>query len=145
MTDEQNEQNERPADQPQPEQPAEPGPEETPQPELAPPALAAPPPPCPAAPPGPSAPPPNTNTLIIVGWALVAMSFLCCCCGSVFAIPAIILGIIAYSRGDQRGLWIIIAGSVALLYTGGAGIFFGANQDRFQPYLPNNWPIGKPV
>jgi hypothetical protein len=156
--DEQNEQNERPADQPQ-EPPAEPEPVGTPQPEPAQPQVeepappapapvpmpAAPAPPCPVTPPGPCTPPRDTNTLIIVGWVLVAMSFLCCCCGSIFAIPGIILGIIAYSRGDQRGLWIIIAGSVALFYTGGAGIFLGANPHRFQPYFHHGWPIGKPV
>lgn len=160
--DEQNEQNQRPPDQPeeepvddmQPEpaeQPAAPPPVDTPQPEPVQPIAEEPVPPVPVPvptpvpPPGLAAPPQGTGTLIIVGWVLVALSFLCCCCGPVFAIPAIILGVIAYSRGDQRGLWIIIAGAVALFYAGGAGMFFGANPNRV-PYFNNHWPVpGRPV
>lgn len=76
-------------------------------------------------------PPSNTDSLILWGWIFAALSLVCCCCPLVFAVPAIILGAIAYSRGDQRGLWVIIAGVVALILGGALG--FTARTQRWFP------------
>lgn len=99
----------------------------------------------PAAPPqaGPESPSTcqanNTDTLVILGFIMAGLAFIACCCSPIFAIPAIILGATAYSRGDQRGLWVIIIGAIALLFGGGfslLGHFFG----RTIPYVPYGLP-----
>jgi hypothetical protein len=75
-------------------------------------------------PPPPTPRPGDTNTLIILGWVFVGLSlFTCCCCSYIFAPAAAILGGIAYSRGDQRGLPILIIGIVLFLLGGGFWIF----------------------
>ena len=96
-------------------------------------------------PPPPGTPPPSdTNTLIILGWVFIGLSLLtCCCCSYVFGPIAAILGGIAYSRGDQRGLWVLIAGIVVFLLGGGflaASRFYHypAPWDRF-PDIPGPW------
>lgn len=97
----------------------------------------------PVQPPGPPTPPPprETDPYIIWGFVLAGLGLFCCCCPALFAIPSIILGAIAYSRGDQRGLWVIIAGVVALL--GGFGLRFAAAPFRHQwePWVPQGVPI----
>ncbi len=83
--------------------------------------------------------------LITLGWILVVLGFISCCCGPLFSIPGIILGAIAYSRGDQRGLPIIIVGAVALLLGGGANLFWGTS--HWGQRFPHNWriPGGRPI
>lgn len=94
-------------------------------------------------PPGPR-PPSDTNTLIILGWVFIGLSLLtCCCCAWVFAPVAAILGGIAYSRGDQRGLWILIIGIVLFVLGGGflaVGRVYHWPQtwERF-PNIPGPW------
>ena len=91
----------------------------------------------PPSPPVSTAHPSDTNTLIILGWVFVGLSIVCCCCPGVFAIPGIILGIVAYTRGDQRGLWIIIAGVILLLIGGTLGIILRP----YRWYVPyQRWP-----
>ena len=91
-------------------------PEEQPvEPEQAPPSQETVQPPAPEpATPTPSPPAPrDTNTLIIIGWVFIGLSVLtCCCCSWLFGPVAAVLGGIAYSRGDQRGLLILILGIV---------------------------------
>jgi len=96
----------------------------------------------PAPPPGP--PRRDTDNLITLGWILVILGFFFCCCGPLFSIPGIILGAIAYSRGDQRGLPIIIVGAVALLFGGGSNLFWGLH---WGPRMRTPWPLpnGRPV
>jgi uncharacterized membrane protein HdeD (DUF308 family) len=71
----------------------------------------------------------------------VGLGFLACCCGPLFAIPGIILGIVAYSKGDQRGLWIIIVGVVALVVGGGLNAFW-AFSHAWSPYFRHQWMNG---
>ena len=95
----------------EPTEPAPPGPEPAPG--------AAPPPP--TTPSSPIYVPPrsrqDTETLVIVGFVLAGVGLFgcCCCCSPLCSIAAIVLGAIAYSRGDNRGMWVIIAGAVTLL------------------------------
>lgn len=98
-------------------------------------------------PPTPSPPPPSdTNSLIIIGWISVGIGLVgaCCCCSWVFAPLAIVLGAIAYSKGDQRGLWVLIAGIVVLILGGGGTwALFRTNRwpgywDRL-PNIPGPW------
>ena len=125
------EEEKKPEEQPvEPEQPeqAPPSPEPTPPPEPVQPMPAEaqpvqPPTSEPAPPPPPSAG--DTNTLIILGWVFVGLGVLfCCCCGPLFAAIGAILGGIAYSRGDQRGLPVLIVGIVVFLLGGGSLAFY---------------------
>ena len=88
----------------------------------------------------PSVPPSNTDALILWGFVLAGIGLFCCCCTPVFAIPSIILGAIAYSRGDQRGLWVIIAGVVALLGGITLSSISAPFSHRWMPNLPGNFP-----
>ena len=88
--------------------------------------------------PAPAAPPQDTNTLIILGWVFVVLGLFCCCCPPLFAIPGIVLGIIAYSKGDQRGLWVIIAGAIVLV--AGGALSFTFKPHRWVPYFEREWP-----
>ena len=83
----------------------------------------------PSAPPGP---PQNTDSLIIWGFILAALGLVCCCCGQIFSVVAIILGAIAYGKGDHRGMWVIIAGAIAFLITSGLGASY--------VLVPHMWP-----
>jgi len=92
-------------------------------------------------PPAYQPPPQDTNAYIIWGFVLAAVGFFCCCCPPIFAIPAIILGAIAYSKGDQRGVWVIIAGIIALI---GGGIMSWAVKPferlpQIQHQFPGPW------
>ena len=132
------------------EQPVEPEQEEQsppPPPEpVSPPEPVQPPTPAPAPPPPGPPPPSDTNTLIIIGWISVGIGLLgvCCCCSWLFAPLAIVLGAIAYSRGDQRGLWVLIAGIVVLIIGSGATwAMFRSHRwpeywERF-PNMPGPW------
>jgi len=80
----------------------------------------------------------DTDTYVILGFIFAALALFCCCCPPIFAIPAIVLGAIAYSRGDQRGLWVIIAGAVALLAGGMISIVVKPFQ-RWTPPMPGPW------
>lgn len=133
--DEQNEQNQQPAEPHEPAvpQPSEPTP--APEPEAAQPAT--PPPPRPE--PTPVAPQ-NTNALITWGFVMAGLGLVCCCCSPLFSIAAVVLGIIAYTRGDQRGMWVIIAGVVAFILGGGIGFTVWQNPHRWQPYFQHQFP-----
>jgi len=95
--------------------------------------------------PQPVPPPSDTNTLIILGWVFVGLSVLgyCCCCPLFFGPVAAILGGIAYSRGDQRGLWILIAAIIIFILTVGLVVLgdvyhWPSPLDRF-PDIPGPW------
>lgn len=91
--------------------------------------------PTPEEPPTPVTEPParvNTDAYITWGFILAALGFVCCCCGQLFAVASIILGAIAYGKGDQRGMWVMIAGAVSLLISGGAGVSY--------LFVPHMWP-----
>jgi len=129
-----------PAEQPAPETPAAPVPVE--------PTPGIPPPPQP-----PSSPiyvPPrnrqDTETLVVLGFVfggLGLIGFCCGCCSWVLSITAIVLGAIAYSKGDNRGLWVIILGAVALI----ASVIVQVLALPFQQFkgpwpggFPSHWP-----
>ncbi len=80
----------------------------------------------------------DTDVFVVLGFIFAALGFTCCCCGPLFAIPSIVLGAIAYSRGDRRGLWVIIAGAVALLAGGGFGVF-GYRSVPYHHWGPDRW------
>jgi hypothetical protein len=67
----------------------------------------------------------DTETLVIVGFVLAGLGLIgcCCCCSPLFSVAAIVLGAIAYSKGDNRGIWVIVAGAVALL-SGGVSLIW---------------------
>jgi len=82
--------------------------------------------------------PRDTDALVIWGFVLAGLGLFGCCCLPIFEIPAIILGAIAYSRGDQRGLWVIIAAVVVLLAGGALSITLKPH--RWVPYFEDRWP-----
>jgi len=57
--------------------------------------------------------PEDTNTLIIFGYVCVALSFLCC--PWLFGVAAVIIGVVAGNKGDQRGKLVWILGIVGLV------------------------------
>ena len=119
------------------------------------------PPPAPEPPPGTSPPGPepaspiyvppagrrDTDNLVLWGFILAGLGFFgcCCCCAPLLSIGAIVLGAMAYSRGDQRGMWVIIAGAVALL-SGGVSLLWLPWGNRTGPWngpfpdgIPGPW------
>ena len=127
------EQNQQPTD---PEQPADRTP--TPEPEPAAPV------PSPAQPlAAPPRPPQNTDSLIIWGFILAALGLVCCCCGQIFSVAAIVLGAIAYGRGDQRGMWVMIAGAVSFLISSGIGATYMLVPQMWpHQFRPHDWMNG---
>ncbi|MDH7481295.1 MAG: hypothetical protein QHH26_04855 [Armatimonadota bacterium] len=57
----------------------------------------------------------GTSGLIIGGFILAALSFMCC---PLFLLGAvsIVLGSVAYGRGDRMGIWVIVAGALGMLF-----------------------------
>jgi hypothetical protein len=55
---------------------------------------------------------PETDIYVTLGWIFVAFGVICCCCLLPIGIG---LGLTAYWKGDKRGLWVVVAGLVALL------------------------------
>lgn len=62
--------------------------------------------------PPPAAPIDNSQTLVILGFVFAGLSLLCC---PIFPIASIVMGIIANSKGNKLGTWVIAAGVVMLL------------------------------
>ncbi|MHB0999535.1 MAG: hypothetical protein ACYC27_09835 [Armatimonadota bacterium] len=75
----------------------------------------------------------DTDTIVLWGFILSGLSYLCCCCcvSYPFALAGLVLGIIAHSRGDKRGIWIIVL-SVTSLVLGGALNFTGGDEQLRQ-------------
>lgn len=85
-------------------------------------------------------PRPDTYPYVLLGFILAALALLCCCCPPLFAIPSIVLGAIAYSRGDRRGLWVIIAGTFALFGGVLISLFGHSFQRQWVPdFAPAPW------
>jgi hypothetical protein len=86
----------------------------------------APPPPAPE--PGSPYPPArssgDTSIFVILGFVCAGLAFLCC--PWLFGVAAIVLGIIAYTRGNPLGAWVIAAGAVALVIGTVIGVLVGA-------------------
>lgn len=127
-----------PAERTEP-QPAPSGPEPAPG--------AAPPPPTP-----PSSPvyvPPrnrqDTETLVIIGFVCAGLGLLgwcCCCCSWPFSIAAIVLGAVAYSKGDNRGLWVIGLAALGLILSVVISLISLPFQQQFKSWpgpLPGPW------
>jgi len=64
------------------------------------------------APPHPPRPPDNTKSLVTLGFVFAPLAIVLCC--PIFAIVALILGIVALRRGNPTGIWIIVASGVGL-------------------------------
>ncbi|MHB1457467.1 MAG: hypothetical protein ACYC0V_11200 [Armatimonadota bacterium] len=78
-----------------------------------------------------------TNALILWGYILAGLTIIACCCPcpSLYGLASLTLGIVAYSRGDQRGKWVIIAAIVALILTG-ALKFTGVTDHQIHRWVP---------
>lgn len=100
--------------------------------------------PPPQPPPSPVYVPPvnrrDTDNLVLIGFICAGIGLFgcCCCCSWAFAVAAIVLGAMAYSRGDQRGLWVIIAGAAALVL----GIVIPLVSAPFRQFQ-GPWPGGR--
>lgn len=56
--------------------------------------------------------PADMTTLVVIGFVLAAFSILCC---FPLGIVSVILGAIAYAKGDGRGIWVIAAGVIGTI------------------------------
>lgn len=78
----------------------------------------------------------DTSIYIILGFVFAGLGFLCC--PIIFSVAGIVFGIIAYSKGDKLGVWVIVASVVSLI--AGAAIGFYYTNKMFQsggfPTLP---------
>lgn len=77
----------------------------------------------------------NTDALILWGYILAGLSLFCCCCPYALALPSLVMGIVAYSRGDQRGKWVIIASVIALILSG-AFKLTGVSDHQIHRWVP---------
>ena len=71
------------------------------------------PPPVSAAPPARSNG--DTSIFIILGFVFSALGLIPSCCGWPFIIAGVVMGIIAFSKGNKVGLWVIGASILALV------------------------------
>ncbi|MCL6629339.1 MAG: zinc ribbon domain-containing protein [Armatimonadetes bacterium] len=76
----------------------------------------------------------DTKIYIILGWIFVAIGLVFCC----YILPAvgIALGLVAYSKGDNRGLIIAIAGLIVLVLTSTVLIIYLTTKMRPSVLLP---------
>ena len=69
----------------------------------------------PASPPS-AYPPPyksgDASTFVILGFIFAGIGLFCC---GIFSVAGLVMGIIAQSKGDKLGIWVIVASSVSLL------------------------------
>lgn len=113
-----------------------------------------PPPPGPEPEPGTPPPPPSpvymppgnrqdTETLVTLGFVfggLGLIGFCCCCCSWPFSITAIVLGAVAYSKGDNRGLWVIVLAAVGLILSAVISVISLPFQQQFKGPWPSPIP-----
>ncbi|MHB0913891.1 MAG: hypothetical protein ACYC2Y_10695 [Armatimonadota bacterium] len=103
--------------------------------------------------PPPTGPPPaeppiptrggDTQIFVILGFIFAGLSIFCC--PPIFGIAAIVMGIIAYTRGNPLGLWVIIAGVVGLVIGVAIGTAIGLNSLRqFQSTPGSSWSTPAP-
>lgn len=78
----------------------------------------------------------HTYMYIILGWTLVALGFFCCC--YILPIVGIALGLLAYSKDDDRGLLVAIAGLIVLVLTSIALILIIRHT-----YCAQSWPSAR--
>lgn len=120
-------------------EPSVPSPESSQGPEAAPP-----PPPSESPVYGPPVDRASTENLILYGFICAGIGLFgcCCCCSWAFSVAAIVFGAMAYSRGDNRGVWVIVAGAAGLLL-GSASIIWS----RFgnAPSMPWRGPFPGPI
>ena len=69
----------------------------------------------------PPAPSQDTKIFIILGFVFAALGVLCC---PILGIAGIVLGAIAYSRGNQTGVWVIVANVVGLAIALAIGVMW---------------------
>ncbi len=84
-----------------------------------------------------SQPSAGTRGFIIAGFVFAALSLVCC--PFLFGIISIVLGAIAYNRGDRMGFWVIIAGGIAMILSAiMLGLFLRLEGDFTKFY--GTWP-----
>ncbi|MGB9587265.1 MAG: hypothetical protein ACPL7O_03710, partial [Armatimonadota bacterium] len=59
----------------------------------------------------------DTKVYIVLGWIFVFVGLVLPCFGFIFTLVGIALGLVAYSKDDNRGLIIAIAGLIVLVLT----------------------------
>lgn len=76
----------------------------------------------------------DTKVCIVLGWIFVVVGLVFCC----YILPAvgIALGLVAYSKDDNRGLLIAIVGLIVLVLTSTAAIIFLATKTTPSVLLP---------
>jgi len=89
---------------------------------------------------GPSAQPPRPSsdmtTLVIIGFILAVCSVSCCFLSGILAV---VLGGIAYGKGDSRGIWVMVAGAAGtILGTVISGLMLSFMNKVQSP--PRLWP-----
>lgn len=88
----------------------------------------------------------DTSIYVVIGFVFVFIGMLSiCCCPFVFSIPGMILGAIAYYRGDKLGLVVLIVGGVTcVLWV--VLMLVGTIAMPLQNNLPHGWPTpGRPT
>lgn len=75
------------------------------------------------------------DALIMWGYILAALEVLCCCCPGGFALVSLVLGIVAYVRGDQRGKWVILVAIIILILSGTLKLT-GTWQKQLHQWIP---------
>lgn len=76
----------------------------------------------------------DTKVYIILGWIFVVLGSVFCC----YILPAVgvALGLVAYSKGDNRGLLIAIVGLIVLVLTSTVLIIYLTTKMRPSVLLP---------
>lgn len=87
----------------------------------------------------------DTETLITLGFVFAGLGligFCCGCCSWLFSITAIVLGAIAYSKGDSRGLWVIGLAALGLILSVVISLISLPFQQQFRSWpgpFPGPW------
>jgi len=89
----------------------------------------------------PNQPRGDTQLMITLGFIFAGLSLIPVCCAWPFGIAAIILGIIATSRGDSRGVWVIVSGVMALIISFVLGQVLGQYLMRHLPQFQKGYGV----
>ncbi len=93
-------------------------------------------------PPSYTPPADNGQTLVIVGFILAAIGFLCC--PLIFGAVAIVLGILAMNKGNKLGMWVIVAGAASLVLGTILGVALRNVAQNYLKLNPRMFPVPPP-